>query len=107
MLKSDMDEATRAAENIQTDIRELRNRFGFIAADQLCDLCGQPVLIRQFYLYPCQHVFHEDCLQNEMRKHLEPDAVMQVDVLTKAITELKRKPRNCGVHENIIRVKQR
>jgi len=107
-LKHEMEEATRSAESIQNDIRELRNRFGCIASDQLCDLCGQPVLIRQFYLFPCQHVFHDDCLMHEMRKHLEPDALMQVDVLMKAIAELKRKPRHSNVlNENILRVKQR
>lgn len=61
-LKREMDEATRTAESIKKDISELRNRFVTIAAEETCSVCLQLLLTRQFYVFPCQHTFHADCL---------------------------------------------
>jgi len=69
-LKSEMDDATRSADSIRLDIKELRNKYGFVAAGQKCDKCGYPVLTSQFYLFPCRHVFHSECLIGEMMGHL-------------------------------------
>ena len=61
-LKSEMDEATRNAEAIKQDIAGLRKRFITIDAGEKCSVCAQPLLTRQFYVFPCQHTFHADCL---------------------------------------------
>eukprot|EP00657_Telonema_sp_P-1_P008716 TRINITY_DN30505_c0_g1_i1.p1 TRINITY_DN30505_c0_g1~~TRINITY_DN30505_c0_g1_i1.p1 ORF type:complete len:100 (-),score=30.66 TRINITY_DN30505_c0_g1_i1:77-376(-) len=76
MLQGEMDEATRSAESIQSDIRDLRNRYGYVASEQQCDLCGQPTLIRQFYLFPCTHVFHDDCLATKVCKHVDVETCL-------------------------------
>mgnify|MGYP001582096382 FL=1 len=65
-LKEDMDEATRSAEAIKGDIADLRNRFVVVDAAEKCGSCGQTLLTRQFYVFPCQHAFHADCLINEV-----------------------------------------
>ena len=41
-------------------------RYGFIGATDKCRLCNFPLLTRQFYLFPCQHCFHADCLTTEV-----------------------------------------
>jgi hypothetical protein len=61
-LKSEMDEATRSAEAIKEDITALRKRFITIDAVEQCDVCSYMLLTRQFYVFPCQHTFHADCL---------------------------------------------
>lgn len=61
-LKSEMDDATRSAEYIKQDIKALRNRFVTIDAAERCSVCGYSLLTRQFYVFPCQHTFHADCL---------------------------------------------
>eukprot|EP00656_Telonema_subtile_P011843 TRINITY_DN15907_c0_g4_i2.p1 TRINITY_DN15907_c0_g4~~TRINITY_DN15907_c0_g4_i2.p1 ORF type:complete len:1063 (-),score=256.58 TRINITY_DN15907_c0_g4_i2:63-3251(-) len=91
MLQREMDEATRSAESIQNDIRDLKNRYGFVASDQQCDLCGQPTLIRQFYLFPCQHVFHDDCLATEVCKHVDTKTCERIEEVRKKIQSEKRK----------------
>lgn len=65
-LKDDMDEATRSAEAIKSDIADLRNRFVVVDASEKCGSCGLALLTRQFYVFPCQHAFHADCLINEV-----------------------------------------
>jgi len=61
-LKDSMDEATRSAEAIKMDLEELKNRFAVVTADDRCGICERTLLTRQFYAFPCQHVFHADCL---------------------------------------------
>jgi hypothetical protein len=61
-LKGEMDEATRNAQSIKADITALRNRFVAIDAGERCSSCGFALLTRQFYVFPCQHTFHADCL---------------------------------------------
>eukprot|EP01102_Stenamoeba_stenopodia_P010615 TRINITY_DN321_c1_g3_i2.p1 TRINITY_DN321_c1_g3~~TRINITY_DN321_c1_g3_i2.p1 ORF type:complete len:980 (-),score=215.52 TRINITY_DN321_c1_g3_i2:2222-5161(-) len=69
-LKKEMDEATQSADAIRKDIKNIRNKYGFVKEDKKCDICGYLVLTRQFYLFPCQHIFHADCLIKEMMNHL-------------------------------------
>ncbi len=61
-LKNEMDEATRTAESIKQDITALRNRFITIDSAELCSSCSRQLLLRQFYVFPCRHCFHADCL---------------------------------------------
>ncbi|WVQ94630.1 hypothetical protein IAU59_001710 [Kwoniella sp. CBS 9459] len=61
-LKAEMDEATASAESIRRDIEGLANRFVTIEPGDKCWKCGVNLTTRQFYVFPCQHVFHADCL---------------------------------------------
>lgn len=61
-LKAEMDDATKTAEAIQKDIAALRNRFITIDAGEQCSHCSNLLLTRQFYVFPCHHTFHADCL---------------------------------------------
>ena len=58
----EMDETTENAEAIKADIKALRNRFVVIDSGERCTVCSFPLLSRQFYVFPCQHSFHVDCL---------------------------------------------
>ena len=61
-LKAEMDEATRSADAIKQDIESLRNRFITVDAEERCSVCSQHLITRQFYVFPCHHTFHTDCL---------------------------------------------
>lgn len=61
-LKAEMDETTNNAEALKADIKALRKRFVVIDATDRCTKCQQALLSRQFYVFPCQHTFHVDCL---------------------------------------------
>lgn len=61
-LKNEMDEATRTAESIKQDIVGLRNRFITIDSAEPCSSCSRQLVLRQFYVFPCRHCFHADCL---------------------------------------------
>jgi vacuolar protein sorting-associated protein 18 len=61
-LKEEMDESTNTAEAIKKEIDVLKNRFLTIDASEQCSVCSQLLLSRQFYVFPCRHCFHADCL---------------------------------------------
>lgn len=61
-LKNEMDDAMRSAESMKEYIVGLRNRFITVDAGERCSVCSIPILTRQFYVFPCHHAFHADCL---------------------------------------------
>lgn len=66
-LKTEMESYTSSAETIRTEIQGLKSRYGEIQGNQVCELCDQAILSRVFYLFPCSHAFHADCLLSEVR----------------------------------------
>jgi len=68
MLKKEMDESTRTAENIRNDILALDTRYAIVEPGERCYHCQYPLLSRQFFVFPCQHAFHSDCLTAQILK---------------------------------------
>ncbi|KAI8987094.1 Pep3/Vps18/deep orange family-domain-containing protein [Pilobolus umbonatus] len=69
-LKSEMDNATISADHIRLDVRKLRKRLVVVEEEQMCSICEYPLLTRQFYVFPCNHQFHADCLISKTTKYL-------------------------------------
>lgn len=67
-LKQEMDDSARSSESIKTSIAELGRRYAVIQAGEACSICGYPLLTRQFYVFPCRHAFHADCLVTKLKK---------------------------------------
>ncbi|OTA66462.1 hypothetical protein K449DRAFT_390893 [Hypoxylon sp. EC38] len=71
-LKKEMDESSQTAANIKIDIAGLDHRYAIVEPGEKCYVCALPLLSRQFFVFPCQHAFHSDCLG---RKVLEQAGV--------------------------------
>ncbi|KAK4148728.1 Pep3/Vps18/deep orange family-domain-containing protein [Chaetomidium leptoderma] len=61
-LRREMDESSQTAANIKVDIAALDRRYAIVEPGEKCYACGLPLLSRQFFVFPCQHAFHSDCL---------------------------------------------
>ena len=61
-LRAKMEESTDAASKIRKDAAEIRTRREVVAADSVCSHCRHLALTRQFYLFPCGHILHMDCI---------------------------------------------
>uniref|UniRef100_A0A1B0DRJ0 Vacuolar protein sorting-associated protein 18 homolog n=1 Tax=Phlebotomus papatasi TaxID=29031 RepID=A0A1B0DRJ0_PHLPP len=66
--RRDMDESAKSAEKVRADLQSFRNRSVTISATDQCSICTACLLVRPFFVFPCGHKFHEDCLE----KHLMP-----------------------------------
>ncbi|KAL8160474.1 hypothetical protein V2J09_002011 [Rumex salicifolius] len=79
LLKEEMNDATRGADNIRGDITALAQRYAVIERDEECGVCQRKILnvggeyssarsyasvgsIAPFYVFPCGHAFHSQCL---------------------------------------------
>ncbi|KAK5278195.1 tethering complex subunit, partial [Cryomyces antarcticus] len=61
-LKREMDESARTATHVKSDIKALDQRYAIVEPGERCYICRLPLLSRQFFVFPCQHAFHSDCL---------------------------------------------
>ncbi|TLD32730.1 hypothetical protein PspLS_00414, partial [Pyricularia sp. CBS 133598] len=61
-LRREMEESSQTAANIRVDIAALDQRYAIVEPGEKCYVCGLPLLSRQFFVFPCQHAFHSDCL---------------------------------------------
>lgn len=80
-LKKEMNDATRTAETIKQDITDLKGRFVTVEPTERCSTCDLPLLTRQFYVFPCQHVFHADCLIGQVRHFCAPPVIRGLTVI--------------------------
>ncbi|PSK56574.1 Vacuolar protein sorting-associated protein 18 [Elsinoe australis] len=61
-LRLEMDKSADTAQNIKDDIKALDQRYAIVEPGERCWICRLPLLMRQFFVFPCQHSFHADCL---------------------------------------------
>ena len=61
-LKTEMDSSASTAQHIKSDIAALDSRYAIVEPGERCWKCRLPLLMRQFFVFPCQHAFHADCL---------------------------------------------
>uniref|UniRef100_A0A8C8FPF5 Vacuolar protein sorting-associated protein 18 homolog n=1 Tax=Oncorhynchus tshawytscha TaxID=74940 RepID=A0A8C8FPF5_ONCTS len=84
-LKQEMEEATESAKRIREDIQEMRNKYGVVENQEKCAACDFPLLNRPFYLFLCGHMFHYDCLFQEVTPHLSTYKQTKLDELQKKL----------------------
>ncbi|XP_059051527.1 vacuolar protein sorting-associated protein 18 homolog isoform X2 [Achroia grisella] len=87
-LKTEMEEATRAAEEVRSEIQSFRGRSVLVSAADVCCLCDIALLLRPFYLFPCSHKFHSDCLLHEIQPILGPARRKQLQDLQRKLSYL-------------------
>ncbi|KAF9475624.1 DigA protein [Pholiota conissans] len=96
-LKAEMDDATRTAEAIKQDIAALKSRFITIDANEQCSHCSNLLLTRQFYVFPCHHTFHADCLIGLVKEYLPASTLRRIVTLQTELMKDAPKGRNGGV----------
>ena len=62
VLKREMDDAALTAANIKAEIKALDRRYAIVEPGERCWICRLPLLSKQFFVFPCQHAFHSECL---------------------------------------------
>lgn len=65
-LRQEMDNSAQTARQIRSEIAALDTRYAIVEPGEKCWICSLPLLSRQFFVFPCQHAFHSDCLGKEV-----------------------------------------
>ncbi|KAI1020020.1 hypothetical protein LB503_006506 [Fusarium chuoi] len=74
-----MDESSQTATNIKVDIAALDHRYAIVEPGEKC--------YTQFFVFPCQHSFHSDCLG---RKVLEQAGVGKSTRIRELQTQIQK-----------------
>lgn len=65
-----MEESAKSAERVRNDLQTFRNRSVVIGGQDVCAICNVYLLVKPFFVFPCGHKFHNDCLEQQMMNHL-------------------------------------
>ena len=70
-LQEDLLHSTRSREIVREDIYTSKHSCIELEVLQLCEICGKFVILKNFYIYPCVHAYHKDCLIEVLMPILE------------------------------------
>jgi len=66
-LRGKIEKNSHNAEQLRNQKRNQRNKHITINPSQCCDICYATVFDREFYIFPCMHAFHRECIAAIMR----------------------------------------
>ena len=72
-LKVEMDELSESAESISMELECMKKRGFSTSSGQRCEYCNDAIFNKQFYLFPCSHGFHSDCMLKRVYTHKHLD----------------------------------
>jgi hypothetical protein len=61
-LNNELNESRQSQEMVKRELKTIKERCIEIEGMQACDICSKPVMKSAFYVFPCAHTFHRDCL---------------------------------------------
>lgn len=61
------------AYDIRNDIKSFRKKYTIIKANQRCEICDKNLLTKSFYVFPCGHLYHRDCMIAEINRMMSDD----------------------------------
>lgn len=67
-------------------------RCTFVHVRDTCNSCQVQLLLRPFYVFPCGHRFHNDCLISVLTPLLTIDQQIKLTDLQRQLTTLSKKP---------------
>lgn len=73
--RKDMDESAKSADRVRSDLQTFRNRSVAIGAQDQCSICSVYLLLKPFFIFPCGHKFHADCLEKQLMNYLSKSFV--------------------------------
>lgn len=87
------DEINDLAESVESTVKELdtmrHKGYSTISNYQQCDLCCTILMGSQFYLYPCSHGFHSNCLLSHTKKCLNSNDLQVIETLETSLKQLQ------------------
>ena len=77
------------AEQLKNDLRTLKNKYIVINSSQKCDECLRSIYLEEFYIFPCLHGFHKECLLKRiMDSPIECQKIPEIEDVNKRIQNL-------------------
>lgn len=91
-LKENIDQAASSAQLIRIDIQNIRQKSITVNSNDVCSECKFRLMTRRFYVFPCNHKFHADCLFQTSKYYLSPSRQRRIDELLKLLQDIQSMP---------------
>ena len=91
-LKDNIEQAAKSAQLIRRDIQLIRQKSITINTTDSCSKCKFRLMSRRFYVFPCMHKFHSDCLYQTSLPYLLPSKQRRIDELQKLLQDIQTIP---------------
>lgn len=86
-LKESIDQAASSAQLIRADIQNIRQKSITVNPTDSCSECRFRLMTRRFYVFPCNHKFHGDCLYQTSKLFLLPSKQRRIEELQKLLQD--------------------
>ncbi|CAO1390724.1 unnamed protein product [Diamesa serratosioi] len=104
--RKEMEDSAEAADNVRKSLQTFRNRSVTISAQDKCSLCGYYLLMKPFFLFPCSHKFHADCLEKNLIQLLTPEEGKKLLMLKQKLAILNTQVELSNNQNNVIPLQQ-
>lgn len=88
-LQEDLSHSTKSREVVREDIYSAKHSYIELEVLHLCEICGKIVIYKDFYIYPCVHAYHKDCLIEGLLPVLELRDYVRAKELRNIIEKLQ------------------
>ena len=61
-LNNELNESKTSTEQVKRELKTIKERYIEIEGMQSCEICNKAVMKAAFYVYPCSHAYHRECL---------------------------------------------
>lgn len=78
-ITDEMEESLRASKEMHDDSHKFSQRSVIVEPGEPCAICTYPLVTRHFYVFPCQHAFHSDCLSNAIKSGIDAKRKKKLD----------------------------
>lgn len=89
-LKESIDQAAASAQLIRQDIQTIRQKSIVVNPTDTCSKCRFRLMTRRFYVFPCMHKFHSDCLYQACLFFLLPSKQKRIEELEKLLQDIQQ-----------------
>lgn len=96
-LKENIDQAANSAKLIRQEIQSIRQKSCSVNTNDTCAKCKFRLMTRRFYVFPCKHKFHSDCLHKLSLPYLIPSKQKRIEEIQKLLHDIQTVPANTGI----------
>ena len=78
--------------HLKSDLRVIKNRYIEIESKTRCEACSVPIFNMEFYIFPCMHAVHKECLIRKIENSpFDQEKLSTINKLNAQVQELVQK----------------
>lgn len=90
-LSTELTESKKSSDEVKKELRGIKERFIEIGGMQPCEICSKAVMRTTFYVYPCTHAYHRECILEFIMPELKVKDPIRYDRIHTVLNEIKAK----------------